>query len=194
MTSVSEPTEILYWETVRSPAFSDLANGGRAVLLPLVSLRTRSDGQPLNLEEQVLARILPEAVTAAGAESFVVMPTFRFTARQAVNQIFGLPLNHAVRGLKQWVRSASASGFQTFVFIHSHPDMIDWLDCAGRELRIEGDIFPYRIGLHGAGLDLSDPDPNLSSEHIGPVADRLASLLRAVVQHAAEREGGKRDS
>ncbi len=168
------------WHARRWPQFADDPSPeGKLVIQPVYSIADWSMGRPLDAEEVVGSAVLDGALEATRGEiTPLVLPPFRYTPRQSGGTAFHLDIEVAHQALTQTVLSAARSGLKRFVLYNTSPFLEEWIDVAGRDLRVDYDLQMFCVNLSGVGLDFHPIR--------GGAREGLDSILTDLLDCAAE--------
>jgi creatinine amidohydrolase len=179
----------------------------RVVIIPVITFSDWGPGIPLDFEESLTLSLLRKSLEVLeDPERFLVIPPMRFNLRGRDGPFFTLDPETAHAALEDVVRSIAAHGFRKVLFLNSNPANEDFVDCAGRDLRIALGIQPFCINLDGIGLEwqtregrdhclaagraLQQDQVGDSSGFVGLVKS-LCALLDEVHAFRALPDGGK---
>lgn len=161
------------WHARRWPQFSGLSEPESVLVIqPVYSMTDWGADFPLDSEEVVGSALLEAALLEAGGDSRVrVLPPLRYTPELSSPTRFGLDVEVAHQVLEDTLTSAALSGYRRFVLFNTSPLLEEWIDVAGRDLRVAHDLQMFCVNLSGLGLDFH---PRRGGQRVG---------LRALLQH-----------
>jgi hypothetical protein len=129
------------------------------VVIPVSCFVDYADDLPLDIEELTAMRLLNAALEDSPLlESTLVLPPHRFNPGRTSNCFFTTSTATAHASLRSICSCLHAYGFRKVLFFNSNPHCVDFVDVAGRDLRIELGLQPFCINLNALGLDFSNPD------------------------------------
>jgi creatinine amidohydrolase len=161
------------WHARRWPQFSGLSEPeSNLIIQPVYSITEWGTDFPLDSEEVVGSALLDAALLKAGADFRVqVLPPLRYTPELSPATRFGLDVEVAHRVLEETLTSAALTGYRRFVLFNTSPLLEEWIDVAGRDLRVVHDLQMFCVNLSGLGLDFH---PLRGGQRVG---------LRALLEH-----------
>ncbi len=157
-TLVDLPDAVL-WTSRTWTDFARLSARQRAstlVVLPLFGFGDWGLGRSIDLEEQIGAAVLRQAVEKAGkpAAELLIMPPLRFVLGPYVHNLFGVDFETALDLLHEIATSVKTAGFRKLVLFTTSPWNEELIDVAGRAMRVRLGIQAFQISLGALGLDL----------------------------------------
>ena len=137
------------------------ARPGALAVLPVHGLSDHGMGLPIDAEEAVLSSLLTHACAEAAAIAApCVLPPLRFGPfASPASSWFGLPPEAAHELILDLARSVRAAGFAKLLLLSGSPWHREWLDAAGRDIRVETGLVVYRVHLASLGLDFHPAAP-----------------------------------
>ena len=174
------------WHARRWPQFADDPSPeSKLVIQPVYSIADWAMGRPLDAEEVVGSAVLDGALEATRRDiTPLVLPPFRYTPRQSQGSAFHLDIEVAHQVLTQTLRSAARSGLKRFILFNTSPFLEEWIDVAGRDLRVDYDLQMFCVNLSGVGLDFH-PIRGGSREGLDSILTELLGCDAEAVDPAA---------
>lgn len=152
----------------------------RVVIIPVTAFSDWGPGVSLDFEETLTLALLRESLGSIDhPERFLVIPPMRFNLSGREDMFFTLDPETAHAAMEDVVGSIAAHGFRKVLFLNSNPANEDFVDCAGRDLRIALGIQPFCINLNGIGLEWQT----------GEGRDRCLEATRALTGEADSGSG-----
>lgn len=144
------------WAHLTTTDFPAVASRpGAFAVLPVHGFVDHGMGLPLDIEEIVSSALLADACEQAPAScSPVVLPPLRFgPAPHPASTFFGLPLDAARALLLELAEGVKFAGFTKLLLLSGCPWHREWLDSAGRDIRVATGLAVYRVHLASLGID-----------------------------------------
>lgn len=154
------------------------ARPGSLAVLPVHGFADHGMGLPLDIEEVVGGAILADACAEAALSAApCVLPPLRFgPTPYASCGWFGLGLEASRELILELARGVKFAGHEKLLLLSTNPWHREWLDAAGRDIRIETGLVVYRIHLGSLGLDFHPAAPLAQRLSIQALAAELLEL------------------
>lgn len=157
------------------------------VVVPIAGMAEHGPDLPLDVEEQVLMRVMKEASRQRGDTRMLVVPPLRFVTGPAETCAFAVepPVAHAF--IDEVCFSLAASGFRRVVLCNASPWNEALCDAVARDLRIERGLQMFCVNLSALGIGFADA----SEAEFTAAGKRLAALLAEIAGRPPLPNGGK---
>ena len=157
------------------------------VVVPIAGMADHGPDLPLDVEEQVLMRVVKEASWQRGDTRMLVVPPLRFVTGPAEGCAFVVepPVAHAF--IDEVCASLAASGFRRVVLCNASPWNEELCDAAARDIRIERGLQMFCVNLSALGIGFAGG----GEADFAAAGRRLAALLAEIAGRAALPNGGK---
>ncbi len=162
MTWLSRASPDTAWAHLATTDFAAAAaRPGALAVLPVHGLADHGMGLPIDAEEALASALLTEAcIEAASTSAPCVLPPLRFgPSASPASSWFGLPSGIANDLILDLARGVREAGFAKLLILSTSPWHREWLDAAGRDVRVGTGLIVYRIHLGSLGLDFHPAAP-----------------------------------
>lgn len=156
----------------------------RLVIVPVTCFADWGDSLPLDVEECVTLRVLKAAMSSTPQpQRFIITPPQRFNPGRMGRSFFRMDADFAHQALQEICTCIHSYGFRKLLFLNSNPYCVDFVDTAGRDLRIGLGLQPFCINLNGIGLDFNSSSNRARIESIATGSDENNDSLTDAAAH-----------
>jgi creatinine amidohydrolase len=157
------------------------------VVVPVAGMADHGSDLPLDVEEQVLMRVLKEASAQRGDTRLLVVPPLRFVTGPVESSAFAVEVPVAHAFIDEVCASVAAAGFRRVVLFNASSWNEELCDAAARDIRIECGLQMFCVNLSALEIGVAGG----SDAEFATAAKHLAALLAEIAERAPLPNGGK---